>query len=79
MSCDIKTKYQDEKLKEFFHNQWEQGLENYPEFATYIGDHRYNDRLTDMSITAINKRNIQTQESNKEILKINKKTCCTEF
>ena len=63
MSCDIHTNYQDEKLKEYFHDQWEQGLEDYPEFATYLGDHRYNDRLTDMSIAAIHKRNSQTQES----------------
>ena len=79
MSCDIHTNYQDEKIKTYFHDQWEQGLKNYPEFATYLGDHRYNNRLTDMSIAAIHKRNIQTQESNKIILTINRKMLSTEY
>ena len=80
MSCNVKSpNYQDEKLKKYFQEQWEQTLENYPEFATYLGDHRYNDRLTDMSIAAIHKRNIQTQESNKEILTINRTLLSSEY
>ena len=80
MSCNvINPNYQDDKLKKYFQDQWEQTLENYPEFATYIGDHRYNDRLTDMSIAAIHKRNIQTQKSNKEILTINRTSLSSEY
>ena len=66
-------------MKIYFQDQWEQRLYNYPEFATYLGDHRYNNRLTDMSITAIHKRNMQTQESNKEILTINRKMLSLEY
>ena len=79
MSCNVKSpNYQDEKLKKYFQDQWEQTLENYPEFATYLGEHRYNNRLTDMSIAAIHKRNIQTQESNKEMLTINRTSLSSE-
>ena len=70
MSCHIKSpNYQDDTLKKYFQDQWEQTLENYPEFATYLGDHRYNDRLTDMNIETIHKLHIQTKESYKEIFK----------
>ena len=80
MSCDVKTpNYQDIKLKEYFYNQWEKMLINYPEYATYLGDHRYNDRLTDMSIEAVLKRHIQTKESYKEILAINRTQLSSEY
>ena len=72
MSCDVHTNYHNEKLKNYFQEQWEQGLKDYPEFATYLGDHRYNDRLTDMSIKSLLKRQIKTKESYNEILAINR-------
>ena len=79
MSCDTHRNHEDEKLKEYFHNQWEQVLKNYPEFATYLGDHRYNDRLTDMSIDAVLKRHIQTKESYNNIFAINRNQLSTEY
>ena len=73
MSCAIdKTTYHDNKLKQYFQNQWEMVLKNSPEFATYLGDHRYNDKLTDMSIKAINQRHTDANNSYDEILKINR-------
>ena len=36
MSCNLTTNPQDEKLKQYFQEQWEQNLDNYPEFATYL-------------------------------------------
>ena len=80
MSCNVKSpNYQDEKLKKYFQDQWEQTLENYPEFATYLGDNRYNDRLTDMSIETVLKLHIQTKESYKEILAINRTSLSSEY
>lgn len=35
---------------------WEFRLREYPEFATYLGDNRYGDRLTDLSRQAITRR-----------------------
>jgi len=80
ISCNIKSpNYQDEKLKKYFQDQWEQTLEYYPEFATYLGDNRYNDRLTDMSIENVLKLHIQTKESYKEILAINRTSLSSEY
>ena len=39
---------------------WEWQLQNYPVFASRLGDKRYNDRWTDMSIAAIEQRQADT-------------------
>jgi uncharacterized protein (DUF885 family) len=39
-----------------FDEQYEADLRNYPERATAFGDYRYNDRLTDYSLAAIERR-----------------------
>jgi uncharacterized protein (DUF885 family) len=41
-------------LNNLFHDYWEGRLEHFPEFASTIGDKRYNDQLTDRSVKAIN-------------------------
>ena len=40
-------------LRQFFADEWERGLREYPERASYQGDTRYNDRWTDNSLAAI--------------------------
>src|SRR5687768_850238 len=47
---------EDEKLRKIFDEEWEYGLREYPTFATYVGDPRYNDRLPDISIAALDRR-----------------------
>ena len=79
MSCNLNTNPQDEKLKQYFQAQWEQNLDNYPEFATYLGDHRYNDRLTYMSLDAITKRQNQTEASLVELSNIHRDKLSTEY
>ncbi len=79
MSCDLSSTRQDETLKTFFQDQWEQSLENYPEYATYLGDHRYNDRLTDMSLNAITKRQIETRTSLDELQQIDRNKLSAEY
>ncbi len=44
---------QAKKLHELFDAEWQWRLREYPEFATAIGDPRYNDRLNDRSEAAI--------------------------
>jgi uncharacterized protein (DUF885 family) len=39
-----------------FAEYWEWQLREYPPFATYIGDHRYDDRLVDVSAEAVDRR-----------------------
>ena len=41
------------ELKRLLHDEWEYTLRTSPEFATMVGDDRYNDRLSDISDKAI--------------------------
>ena len=41
-------------LNNLFHDYWEASLERFPEFASDIGDNRYNDKISDRSVKAIN-------------------------
>ncbi len=41
-------------LNELFHDYWEANLEHSPEFASTIGDKRYNDKISDYSVKAEN-------------------------
>jgi len=45
-----------EDLHRLFNEDWERILKDYPEYATFLGDSRYNDRWTDMSPAAIQAR-----------------------
>jgi len=41
-------------LHALFHDYWEENLKRQPEFASTIGDKRYNDQVSDYSVQAIN-------------------------
>lgn len=41
-------------LNDLFHDYWEDQLKHDPEFASTIGDLRYNDQISDYSVAAIN-------------------------
>jgi uncharacterized protein (DUF885 family) len=41
-------------LHALFHDYWEENLKQHPEFASTIGDKRYNDQIRDYSVKAIN-------------------------
>ena len=41
-------------LNDLFHDYWEDQLKTNPEFASTIGDLRYNDQISDYSVAAIN-------------------------
>lgn len=49
------------ELKNLLASHWEWTLRNQPEFASYLGDKRWNDRLTDFSIDAIHARLDETR------------------
>ncbi len=51
--CQTTTKNSSDALNQLFREDWEYQLKSQPLFATYIGDHRYNDRLADLSMRAI--------------------------
>jgi len=54
------------QLRDALQAEWEYQLRTYPEFATYVGDPRYNDRLGDYSPEAIAKQ----VEHSKQQLKV---------
>ena len=41
-------------LNDVFHDYWEDYLQHNPEFASTIGDNRYNDKVSDYSVKAVN-------------------------
>ncbi|MGB0080616.1 MAG: DUF885 domain-containing protein, partial [Terracidiphilus sp.] len=41
-------------LNDLFHDYWEDQLKHDPEFASTIGDRRYNDQTSDYSVQAVN-------------------------
>ena len=41
-------------LNDLFHDYWEDRLKHDPEFASEIGDLRYNDQISDYSVAAFN-------------------------
>ena len=50
------------KLHNLFADEWEWTMQQYPEWGTYYGDARYNDRLTEDSFNAISKRKEHARE-----------------
>jgi uncharacterized protein (DUF885 family) len=51
------------RLHQFFDAEWEYNLKEHPTFATSLGDPRYNDRWTDLSLDAIAKRKQHDQQT----------------
>jgi uncharacterized protein (DUF885 family) len=60
------------KLHRLFDEEWEWTLREYPEYATVVGDNRYNDRLTDLSAEAIERRKAHEREMLKRIREIDR-------
>ena len=61
-------------LEKFFEEEWEWGLKEFPERATYLGDSRYNDRLTDLSLEAHERRNLRQRDVLARLKKIDRAT-----
>lgn len=63
---------QDQKFEAFLKKEWEEGKKRHPERSTYLGDHRYDDRWTDMSVEAIESRKQQVRDSLKALKSIHR-------
>src|SRR3546814_2247072 len=61
-------------LDAFFAAQWERGLRESPEGATYSGDNRFNDRWSDYSLAAIEQREDEDRASLEELHAIDSHT-----
>ena len=55
------------KLHDLLNEQWEYTLRTSPEFASILGDKRYNDKLSDLSQAAIDKDLRQTQNFSRKV------------
>jgi uncharacterized protein (DUF885 family) len=60
------------RLHALFDEDWQWGLQQYPESATFLGDNRYNDRVTDFSIAGIERRKLHEREMLDRIQKIDR-------
>jgi len=58
------------QLHQLFDEDWERGLKEYPEYATFLGDARYNDRWTDWSLPAIEQRDAADRTVLEKLAKI---------
>ena len=61
-----------QKLHSLFDEDWKWGLQQYPENATLLGDNRYNDRVTDYSIEAIERRKMHERQMLDRVQKIDR-------
>jgi uncharacterized protein (DUF885 family) len=61
---------EDAHLAAFFDREWQWRLQEFPELATSVGDHRFDDRLTDESEAAHEKRFHHAQEALEELERI---------
>jgi uncharacterized protein (DUF885 family) len=66
------TPNEGEKLHAIFAAQWEWALREFPEYATMLGDYRYNARLTEMSRETIERRRAQTRKALEEVRTIDR-------
>ena len=59
-------------LHAIFDDDWEWTLENFPTYGTFLGDPRYNDRLTDQSLEAIAVREAYARALLERLDKVNR-------
>lgn len=62
---------EDKRLEDLLKREWDKSFENSPEFATFMGEHKYNDRLSDLSFEAIEKAYNEEKELLKELKSFN--------
>jgi uncharacterized protein (DUF885 family) len=60
------------KLHALFDEDWQWNLKEFPEGATLFGDNRYNDRLTDLSPEALDRRKAHEREMVDRIQKLDR-------
>ena len=65
-------KSESEKFHELLSEQWEKGIVRNPEWASSLGDNRFNDKLNDTSYETILKRQDETRELQETVKKIDR-------
>ncbi len=62
-AADAGVEARRKQLKSALDDEWEYALRTHPEFATYVGDSRYNDKLSDQSPEAVERDLKHAQEA----------------
>jgi uncharacterized protein (DUF885 family) len=57
-------------LSDLINERWEWGLKTSPEFASFLGDKRYNDKISDVSVAEVQRELARTREDLARIRKI---------
>lgn len=65
--ADASLEARRQQLKAALDEEWEYALRTYPEFGTYVGDSRYNDKLSDHSPEAVERELKHAQQALKRI------------
>ncbi len=60
------------KLHALFEEEWQWTLREFPDVATSVGDPRYNDKLTDLSASAMDRRKAHERDVLKRIIEIDR-------
>ena len=60
------------KLHALFDREWDWTLREYPEFSTGVGENRYNDKLTDLSASAMERRKAHEREYLRQLREVNR-------
>jgi uncharacterized protein (DUF885 family) len=66
-AADAGVEARRKQLRSALDDEWEYALRTHPEFATYVGDSRYNDRLNDYSPEAVERNLSHAREALKRI------------
>jgi uncharacterized protein (DUF885 family) len=66
-AADASLEVRRQQLKAALDEEWEYALRTYPEFGTYVGDSRYNDKLSDHSPEAVERELKHAQQVLKRI------------
>ena len=61
-----------QQLHALFDSEWQRHLREYPEDASAQGDHRYDDRWTDLSPAAVAQRNAEDVDALRQLLEIDR-------
>jgi len=67
LAADASLEARRQQLKAVLEDEWEYALRTHPEFATYVGDSRYNDKLSDRSAEAVDRELEHAKEALKRI------------
>lgn len=68
------TNSQNPVLQKLFADEWERGLRESPENASYNGDSRFNDRWSDLSLAAIARREAEDRAALEQLHAIDRKS-----